>query len=135
MKIILIAALLLPLPILAQEPPPPPPAGTARPENDLWDLIRSAAGPGPPRALFHDCFRGFTNLGWQPPQPHARRRGQPGWPNSDVGQMYTLCRTAPNLFTNGLLPGLRKLNPDDPGLKPDMEAGIAGRRARRPRSA
>lgn len=44
----------------------------------------------------------------------------------DVGQMYALARAAPNLFTNGLIPGLRKLNPDDPAAsKPDMEGAIA----------
>jgi biopolymer transport protein ExbB len=44
----------------------------------------------------------------------------------DVGQMYSLCRASPCLFTNGLLPGLRKINPEDPAAsKPDMESAIA----------
>jgi biopolymer transport protein ExbB len=44
----------------------------------------------------------------------------------DVGQMYSLCRASPCLFTNGLLPALRKINPENPAAsKPDMEGAIA----------
>ena len=44
----------------------------------------------------------------------------------DVGQMYALCRNAPNLFTKGLMPGLRKINPEDPAAsKENIEAAIA----------
>ena len=40
--------------------------------------------------------------------------------------MAVLARSTPSLFTNGLLPGLRKINPDDPAAsKPDMESAIA----------
>lgn len=43
----------------------------------------------------------------------------------DVGQMVTVSRTSPCLFTNGLMAGLRKLNPDDPAAsKQDMEGAI-----------
>jgi len=44
----------------------------------------------------------------------------------DVGQMASLARSSDSLFAKGLLPGLRKLDPEDPAAsKPDMEGAIA----------
>jgi len=135
-KFILIAALLLPLPILAQEPPPPaPPAEQPAPppqKMTLWDLIKVGGWAMWPLGL---CSIGLVSMVIINLRMVSRRNLMPvgvvvplraAAEQRDVGQMYTLCRTAPNLFTNGLLPGLRKLNPDDPmASKPDMEAGIA----------
>jgi len=135
-KFILIAALLLPLPILAQEPPPPaPPAEHPAPppqKMTLWDLIKVGGWAMWPLGL---CSIGLVSMVIINLRMVSRRNLMPvgvvvplraAAEQRDVGQMYTLCRTAPNLFTNGLLPGLRKLNPDDPmASKPDMEAGIA----------
>ena len=135
-KFILIAALLLPLPILAQEPPPPaPPAEQPPPppqKMTLWDLIKVGGWAMWPLGL---CSIGLVSMVIINLRMVSRRNLMPvgvvvplraAAEQRDVGQMYTLCRTAPNLFTNGLLPGLRKLNPDDPmASKPDMEAGIA----------
>ena len=44
----------------------------------------------------------------------------------DVGQIVSVCRTTPCLFTNGLVAGLRKLDVDDPAAsKQDVENGVA----------
>lgn len=51
---------------------------------------------------------------------------EPPAQDMDVWKVYSIAKARPCLFTNGLLAGLRKLNPDDPaGSKGNMEGAIA----------
>lgn len=141
MKKILIAALLLMtvpalLPGRAQTPPPPAPPAQETPAEPkrmtLWDLIRTGGWAMWPLGL---CSVGLVTMVVINLRMVSRKNLLPpgvvvpiraAAEQRDVGQMYSLCRASPCLFTNGLLPGLRKLNPEDPaGSKPAMESAIA----------
>ena len=137
-KLLLLACLLLPLgAAVAQEAPPPnPPAGAEAPaapkKMTLWDLIKVGGWAMWPLGA---CSVGTVTMCVLCVRMVSRKNLMPAGvvvplraaaEQRDVGQMYSLCRATPNLFTNGLLPGLRKLNPDDPmASKADMEGAIA----------
>lgn len=137
-----LAALLLPVgAAFAQEAPPPaPPADSAAatPEGalpkkmTLWDLIAVGGWAMWPLGACSVgtvtmcvlCIRLVSRKNLMPMGVVVPLRAAAE--QRDAGQMYSLCRATPNLFTNGLLPALRKLNPDDPmASKPDMESAIA----------
>ena len=135
----LLASLLLPLgAACAQEPPPPaPPADTTAappPEKkSMWDeWIRPLGWCGYPLAL---CSIGVVTMIILNSRLVSRKNLMPAGivvplraaaEQRDAGQMYTLCRAEPNLFTKGLMPGLRKINPEDPAAsKEAMESAIA----------
>ena len=137
--ILALAALLLPLGVaLAQDPPPPaPPADTAAAQEPqrktLWqEWIRPLGWCGYPLAL---CSIGVVTMIIINVRMVARKNLMPvgvvaslraAAEQRDVGQMYSLCRATPNLFTKGLMPGLRKINPEDPAAsKENIEAAIA----------
>ena len=138
--ILALAALLLPLGVaFAQEPPPPAPpadATAAAPEpqrKTLWqEWIRPLGWCGWPLAF---CSIGVVTMIIINVRMVARKNLMPvgvvvplraAAEQRDVGQMYALCRNAPNLFTKGLMPGLRKINPEDPAAsKENIEAAIA----------
>ena len=136
-----LAALLLPVgAAFAQEAPPPaPPADTtaaAAPEptkKTLWqEWIVPLGWCGYPLAL---CSIGVVTMVILNIRMVTRKNLMPigvviplrtAAEQRDVGQMYSLCRATPNLFTKGLMPGLRKINPEDPAAsKSDMESSIA----------
>ena len=133
-----LAALLLPLgAAIAQEPPPPaPPADTAAPPPQTQSLWRRYIVPlgwcGYPLAL---CSIGVVTMIILNVRMVTRKNLMPvgvviplrtAAEQRDVGQMYSLARATPNLFTKGLLPGLRKINPEDPAAsKTTMEGAIA----------
>lgn len=122
---------------IAQEAPPPqPPPGSeqqAAPKKmTLWDLIVVGGWAMWPLGL---CSVGLVTMVVINLRMVTRKNLVPmnvviplrtAAEQRDVGQMYSLCRASPCLFTNGLLPGLRKINPEDPAAsKPDMESAIA----------
>ena len=141
---LVLAALLLPVgAVFAQEAPPPaPPADTAvQPTSAEPDKVTKKKASNYftdggffmyPLALCSIgtvslcvlCIRMVSRKNLMPASVVVPLRAAAE--QRDVGQMYSLCRATPNLFTNGLLPALRKLNPDDPlASKPDMESAIA----------
>jgi biopolymer transport protein ExbB len=133
--ILALAALLLPLgTALAQDAPPPPePVAEAQVKNmTLWDLIKTGGWAMWPLGM---CSVGLVTMIVLNMRMVSRKNLLPtgvvmplraAAQQRDVGQMYSIARSAPNLFTNGLIPGLRKLNPEDPAAsKPDMEGAIA----------
>ena len=137
--ILALAALLLPLGVaLAQDPPPPaPPGDTAAAQEPqrktLWqEWIRPLGWCGYPLAL---CSIGVVTMIILNVRMVTRKNLMPvgvvvplraAAEQRDVGQMYSLCRSTPNLFTKGLMPGLRKINPEDPAAsKENIEAAIA----------
>ena len=137
--ILALAALLLPLGVaLAQDPPPPaPPGDTAAAQEPqrktLWqEWIRPLGWCGYPLAL---CSIGVVTMIILNVRMVTRKNLMPvgavvplraAADQRDVGQMYSLCRATPNLFTKGLMPGLRKINPEDPAAsKEAMESAIA----------
>ena len=137
--ILALAALLLPLGVaLAQDPPPPAPPGdaAAAPEpqrKTLWqEWIRPLGWCGYPLAM---CSIGVVTMIIINSRMVTRKNLMPvgvvvplraAAEQRDVGQMYSLCRATPNLFTKGLMPGLRKINPEDPAAsKENIEAAIA----------
>ena len=137
--ILALAALLLPLGVaLAQDPPPPaPPGDTAAAQEPqrktLWqEWIRPLGWCGYPLAM---CSIGVVTMIIINSRMVTRKNLMPvgvvvplraAAEQRDVGQMYSLARATPCLFTNGLIPGLRKINPEDPAAsKPDMEGAIA----------
>ncbi|MGD9782599.1 MAG: MotA/TolQ/ExbB proton channel family protein [Kiritimatiellia bacterium] len=138
LALLALAALLMPLGIaLAQDPPPPaPPADAAAPaaptKITLWGMIKTGGWAMWPLGL---CSVGVVTMIVLNVRMVSRKALLPpgvvvplraAAEQRDVGQMYSLCRAAPNLFTNGLLPGLRKINPEDPAAsKPDMEGAIS----------
>ena len=122
---------------IAQDPPPPqPPADSATPppvKKTLWEeWIRPLGWCGWPLAF---CSIGVVTMVILNMRLVTRKNLMPvgvvvpllaAAEQRDVGQMYSLCRAAPNLFTKGLMAGLRKINPDDPaGSKENMEGAIA----------
>ena len=139
--ILALAALLLPLgTALAQDPPPPAPpaeaAAAAEPagqKQSLWQRYIVPLGwCGYPLAL---CSIGVVTMIILNVRMVTRKNLMPigvviplrtAAEQRDVGQMYSLARATPNLFTKGLLPGLRKINPEDPAAsKTTMEGAIA----------
>ena len=137
--ILALAALLLPLGVaLAQDPPPPaPPGDTAAAQEPqrktLWqEWIRPLGWCGYPLAM---CSIGVVTMIILNSRLVTRKNLMPigvviplrtAAEQRDVGQMYSLARATPNLFTKGLLPGLRKINPEDPAAsKTNMEGAIA----------
>ena len=133
-----LAALLLPpVAAFAQEPPPPaPPADTAAPAPQTQSLWKRYIVPlgwcGYPLAL---CSIGVVTMIILNVRMVTRKNLMPigvviplrtAAEQRDVGQMYSLARATPNLFTKGLMPGLRKINPEDPAAsKEAMESAIA----------
>ena len=133
-----LAALLLPLgAAIAQEPPPPaPPADTAAPPPQTQSLWRRYIVPlgwcGYPLAL---CSIGVVTMIILNVCMVTRKNLMPigvviplrtAAEQRDVGQMYSLARATPNLFTKGLMPGLRKINPEDPAAsKENIEGAIS----------
>ena len=133
-----LAALLLPpVAAFAQEAPPPaPPADTAAPPPQTQSLWKRYIVPlgwcGYPLAL---CSIGVVTMIILNVRLVTRKNLMPvgvviplrtAAEQRDVGQMYSLARATPNLFTKGLLPGLRKINPEDPAAsKQNMEGAIA----------
>lgn len=139
LALLVLASLLLPLAAVAQEAPPPAPpadaAAAAEPvaqKTSLWDLIKTGGWAMWPLGL---CSVGLVTMVVLNIRLVSRKNLLPlgvvvpiraAAEQRDVGQMYSLARSAPSLFTNGLLPGLRKLDPDDPAAsKSDMESAIA----------
>ena len=137
LAIFALVALLAPVGVvLAQEAPPPaPPAETPPPapkKMTLWDLIKVGGWAMWPLA---GCSIGTVTMCVLCVRMVSRKNLMPAGvvvplrtaaEQRDVGQMYSLCRATPCLFTNGLLPGLRKINPENPAAsKPDMEGAIA----------
>ena len=135
--ILALAALLLPLgTALAQDPPPPaPPAEAPAPaptKITLWGMIKTGGWAMWPLGL---CSVGVVTMIVLNVRMVSRKALLPATvvvplraaaEQRDVGQMYSLARATPCLFTNGLIPGLRKINPEDPAAsKPDMEGAIA----------
>ena len=137
--ILALAAWLLPLGIaLAQDPPPPAPpadsaAAPAPQKKTLWqEWIRPLGWCGWPLAF---CSIGVVTMIILNSRLVTRKNLMPvgvviplrtAAEQRDVGQMYSLCRASPNLFTKGLMPGLRKINPEDPAAsKETMESSIA----------
>lgn len=138
---ILLGLLLPPTAALAQESPPPAPPpdqpaavpeGALPKKMTLWDLIVVGGWAMWPLGA---CSVGTVTMCILCIRMVSRRNLMPATvveplraaaEQRDVGQMYSLCRASPCLFTNGLLPGLRKINPDDPAAsKPDIESAIA----------
>ncbi|MBP1588860.1 MAG: MotA/TolQ/ExbB proton channel family protein [Kiritimatiellae bacterium] len=135
----ILAAVLLPLipaAALAQDPPPPnPPAAeeAAAPKTqNLLDIIKTGGWAMWPLGACSVMLVTFIVLNIRmvsrgnlmPASVVAPIRSAAA--QHDVGQMYSLCQSSPCLFTKGLIPGLRKLNPDDPAAsKQDMEGAIA----------
>ena len=132
-----LAALLLPLgTALAQDPPPPAlPADAPAPaptKITLWGMIKTGGWAMWPLGL---CSVGVVTMIVLNVRMVSRKALLPAGvviplraaaEQRDVGQMYALCRNAPNLFTKGLMPGLRKINPEDPAAsKENIEAAIA----------
>ena len=136
---LVLAAVLLPLvpaAALAQEPPPPnPPASeeeAAPKSQSLWDIIKTGGWAMYPLGACSVLLVTFVVLNIRmvsrgnlmPTSVVAPIRSAAA--QHDVGQMYSICQSSPCLFTKGLVPGLRKLNPDDPAAsKNDMEGAIA----------
>ena len=136
---LVLAAALLPLaPALAQDPPPPtPPADDAVPaqpagNKNLLDIIKTGGWAMWPLGACSVMLITFIVINLRmvsrrnliPTGVVAPIRAAAA--QHDVGQMYSISRSSPCLFTNGLIPGLRKLNPDDPAAsKQDMEGAIA----------
>ena len=135
--ILALAALLLPLgAAIAQDPPPPaPPADAPAPaatKVTLWGMIKTGGWAMWPLGL---CSVGVVTMIVLNVRMVSRKALLPAAvvvplraaaEQRDVGQMYSLARATPCLFTNGLIPGLRKINPEDPAAsKPDMEGAIA----------
>ena len=135
--ILALAVLLLPLgAVFAQEAPPPaPPADQPAPPKtqSLWQRYIVPLGwCGYPLAL---CSIGVVTMIILNSRMVTRKNLMPvgvviplrtAAEQRDVGQMYSLARATPNLFTKGLLPGLRKINPEDPAAsKTNMEGAIA----------
>jgi biopolymer transport protein ExbB len=134
-----LAALLLPVgAAVAQEAPPPaPPADTAAAtpaptKITLWGMIKTGGWAMWPLAF---CSVGVVTMIILNVRMVSRKNLLPvgvvvplraAAQQRDVGQMYSLCRASPNLFTSGLLPGLRKINPEDPAAsKQNIEGAIA----------
>ncbi len=135
LALLVLAALLVPAGLaLAQQPPPPPePAAEPVPaKTTLFDLIKTGGWAMWPLGL---CSIGLVSMVVINMRMVSRKNLLPvgvvvplraAAEQRDVGQMYALARASDSLFAKGLLPGLRKLNPDDPAAsKPDMESAIA----------
>ena len=137
LAILALAALLLPLgAAIAQDPPPPaPPADAPAPaatKVTLWGMIKTGGWAMWPLGA---CSVGVVTMIVLCTRMVSRKTLLPAAvviplraaaEQRDVGQMYSLARATPCLFTNGLIPGLRKINPEDPAAsKPDMEGAIA----------
>ena len=138
LALLALAALLLPFGAASAQdaPPPNPPAASDAPpaatEVTLWGMIKTGGWAMWPLGL---CSIGVVTMivlnvrmvsrkNLLPPAVVVPLRAAAD--QRDVGQMYSLCRATPNLFTNGLLPGLRKINPEDPAAsKSDMEGAIS----------
>ena len=132
------AALLLPLAALAQQPPPPnPPADDSATEQpaktqSLLDIVEQGGWAMWPLGL---CSVGLITMVILNIRMVSRRnllpqavvlQAQDVARRREVGQLYSLTQSRPCLFTNGLAPGLRKINPEDPAAsKQDMENAIA----------
>jgi hypothetical protein len=127
LALLVLASLLLPLAAVAQEAPPPAPpaaaAAAAEPvarKTTLWDLIKTGGWAMWPLGL---CSVGLVTMVVLNIRLVSRKNLLPldvvvpiraAAEQRDVGQMYALARSSPNLFTKGLLSGLRKLIPTIP---------------------
>ena len=132
-----LAAVLLPLAASAQNPPPPSPpadaAAEAAPKQpSLLDIVKQGGWAMWPLGF---CSVGLVTMIILNIRMVSRSNLMPAAvvapiraaaQQRDVGQIYTLSQSKPCLFTNGLLPGLRKINPEDPAAsKQEMEGAIA----------
>ena len=129
-------ALALPLLALAQDPPPPNPPEAAEEapvkKQSLWNIIETGGWAMWPLGL---CSVGLITMVILNIRMVSRRnllpqavvlQAQDVARRREVGQLYSLTQSRPCLFTNGLAPGLRKINPEDPAAsKQDMENAIA----------
>ena len=135
--ILALAALLLPLgTALAQDPPPPaPPADAPAPaptKITLWGMIKTGGWAMWPLGL---CSVGVVTMIVLNVRMVSRKNLMPvgvviplraAAEQRDVGQLYNLARASESLFAKGLVPGLRKINLDDPAAsKQNMEGAIA----------
>ena len=134
----LLLAAALPLAATAQDVPPPnPPEGAAAAEpapqtKNLLDIIETGGWAMWPLGA---CSVGLITMIIVNIRMVSRRNLLPATvvapiraaaQNRDVGQMHQLATSSPCLFTNGLVPGLRTINPDDVAAsKQDMENAIA----------
>ena len=132
----LFAALLAPsAPLFAQEAPPPAPVAAPEPapkKTSLWDIIKTGGWAMYPLGM---CSIGLVTMCVINVRMVSRKNLLPpgvvipiraAAEQGDLGQMAALAKASPSLFAKGLLPGLRKLNPDDPAAsKPDVEGAIA----------
>jgi biopolymer transport protein ExbB len=130
-----LAAFLSAAPLLAQEPPPPnpPDAAEAAPKKtSLWDLLKTGGWAMWPLGL---CSIGLVTMVVINVRLVSRKNLLPpaavlpiraAAEQRDLGQVFALAKASPSLYAKGLVPGLRKLDPDDPAAsKPDMESAIA----------
>lgn len=136
LAILALAALLLPVgAVFAQEAPPPaPPAEqpAVATKITLWGMIKTGGWAMWPLAF---CSVGVVTMIILNVRMVSRKNLLPvgvvmplraAAEQRDVGQMYAIARASDCLFAKGLLPGLRKINPEDPAAsKPDMEGAIA----------
>ncbi|NCA83633.1 MAG: MotA/TolQ/ExbB proton channel family protein, partial [Opitutae bacterium] len=139
LALLALAALLLPAAAaFAQEAPPPsPPAGSEAPapaptKITLWGMIKTGGWAMWPLGL---CSVGVVTMIVLNVRMVSRKALLPvgvvvplraAAEQRDVGQMYALARASDSLFAKGLLPGLRKIDPEDPAAsKPNIEGAIA----------
>jgi biopolymer transport protein ExbB len=137
LALLALAALLAPAGLaFAQEAPPPAPPAEAPPaaptKITLWGMIKTGGWAMWPLGL---CSVGVVTMIVLNIRMVSRKALLPlgvvmplraAAEQRDVGQMYALARASDSLFAKGLLPGLRKINPEDPAAsKPDMEGAIA----------
>ena len=137
LAILALAGLLLPVGLVfAQEAPPPaPPAAAATPpatKITLWGMIKTGGWAMWPLGF---CSVGVVTMIVLNVRMVSRKNLLPvgvvmplraAAEQRDVGQMYALARASESLFAKGLLPGLRKINPEDAAAsKPNIEGAIA----------
>ena len=139
LALLALAALLLPsVAVLAQEAPPPaPPPGSEAPppaptKVTLWGMIKTGGWAMWPLGF---CSVGVVTMIVLNVRMVSRKNLMPvgvviplraAAEQRDVGQLYSLARASECLFAKGLVPGLRKINPDDPAAsKQNMEGAIA----------
>lgn len=116
----------------AQAADEPAAAAPAAKRMTLWDLIKTGGWAMWPLGL---CSVGLITMVVLNFRQVSRRKMLPeaaiaqlraAAKQKDLGTMIAAATASPSLFTNALLMGLRKLNPDDPeGSKPAVETAIA----------
>ena len=131
----LLSILFAAAPALAQDAPPADPnapAEAAPKKTTLWDIIKTGGWAMWPLGmcsigLVTMCVINFRMVNRKVLMPVGivlpiRAAAEQG----DLSQVASLAKSSTSLYAKGLLPGLRKLNPDDPAAsKPDVEGAIA----------